>query len=333
MGNTYVIGTTKYANLEGIVRPDSGSNRAFLTKFKPDGQIAYMTILGPTPRYDEGGFADSDGWQVVVDPFDLPVVSFMTFETNTYKLLAGGLLPLPGSPEVLHIKKLDAAGQPMWDVIAPVLDTPGHFAPTLFYGVHMTTDNVGDVYVTYTACSPTSTTTVTSMLLAPAWDRASASCSDAATAAFQPVTLRVLQAFWPISIRMADSTWRRSVTVRDDDGAAASDTLIVTVSNVSPLVDSGSDRIVDLRNFVALPVSDFFDLFNEDVGTHSLLRLAGSFVDPGAFDTHTATIDWGDDTTESVPVTERSFGPNGLRPVSAVLFRHSTGMPVSAPIR
>ena len=45
-----------------------------------------------------------------------------------------------------------------------------------------------------------------------------------------------------------------TVTVRDDDGAAASDTLIVTVNNVSPLVDGGPDRIVNSADFVVLPV-------------------------------------------------------------------------------
>ena len=64
-----------------------------------------------------------------------------------------------------------------------------------------------------------------------------------------------------------------TVTVSDDDGASMSDTLLVTVSNVAPVVDAGTDQGVDEGDTVTL---------------------SGSFSDVGSADTHTATIDWGD---------------------------------------
>ncbi len=108
-----------------------------------------------------------------------------------------------------------------------------------------------------------------------------------------------------------DGIYAVSITVRDDDGAADTDILIVEVSNLSPLVDSGPDRTVSTADYVVFPVADFYDLFDEDFGFSRQLRQSGSFVDLGALDTHTATIDWGDGTTEAVPIAEQSFGSLG----------------------
>ena len=154
MGNTYVLGTSRSPNLGGVDSPDSGTNRAFLTKFKPDGQIdmTFNAVLGPTPKYDLSGFAESIGWQIVVGKDDLPLISFETFETDTLALDAGGLLPLPGPPRLIHVKKLDASGQPIFDTVAPVLDDkPGRSAPYGFLNVQMAADSEGSIYVTYTA--------------------------------------------------------------------------------------------------------------------------------------------------------------------------------------
>lgn len=155
LGNTYVIGTSKSAHLAGVDTPDTGTNRAFLTKFTPAGQLVYTTILGPTPKYDASGYAESNGRQVVVGPDDLPLVCFETFETNTHQSPGGELLALPGPPYVLHVKKLGEQGQPLFDTIMPVLDTPGVFDPIGFYYADMAADVLGDAYVTYTAIRPT----------------------------------------------------------------------------------------------------------------------------------------------------------------------------------
>ena len=58
-GNTYVIGTTASSTLAGRGLGDNGSSGAFLTKFKPDGQVDYAILLGPTPKLDASGYAYS----------------------------------------------------------------------------------------------------------------------------------------------------------------------------------------------------------------------------------------------------------------------------------
>jgi hypothetical protein len=81
-----------------------------------------------------------------------------------------------------------------------------------------------------------------------------------------------------------------TLTVTDDDGGVGSDTLIVTVSNVPPLVDAGPDQTAESC-------------------VHET-SLSGLFTDPGWLDTHTAVIDWGDGTTEPGLVTEENISPD-----------------------
>lgn len=69
-----------------------------------------------------------------------------------------------------------------------------------------------------------------------------------------------------------------TLTVTDDDGATSSDTLTVTVNNVAPVVDVGSDVTIDEG-----------DTFSG----------SGSFADPGR-DTWTATVDYGDSSGVSL---------------------------------
>jgi PKD repeat protein len=83
-----------------------------------------------------------------------------------------------------------------------------------------------------------------------------------------------------------------TVTVTDDDGAATSDTITITVLNVAPTVDAGVDRTVNEGELVSLDPA----LFN----------------DKGTLDTHTATIDWGDGSVMDIgTVSESPFGPPG----------------------
>jgi len=81
-----------------------------------------------------------------------------------------------------------------------------------------------------------------------------------------------------------------TITVTDDYGASASDTRIVTVNNVAPSVVAGVDQTVDEGAPVNLTSS--------------------TFNDPGALDTHIATIDWGDGTVEFGTVSEMSSEPS-----------------------
>ncbi|MHA2494029.1 MAG: PKD domain-containing protein, partial [Candidatus Hodarchaeales archaeon] len=75
-----------------------------------------------------------------------------------------------------------------------------------------------------------------------------------------------------------------TVTVTDDDGAATADTLMITVLNVAPFVEAGTDQTVNEGDLVSLDPA--------------------AFTDAGTGDTHTAVIDWGDGTVEIGVVTE-----------------------------
>jgi PKD repeat protein len=83
-----------------------------------------------------------------------------------------------------------------------------------------------------------------------------------------------------------------SMTVYDDDGDFATDTILVTVSNVAPTITSIIDITSTEGSIVVLPPAEFNDM--------------------GTLDTHTATINWGDGTlTDSCTVTETPYGPPG----------------------
>ncbi len=76
-----------------------------------------------------------------------------------------------------------------------------------------------------------------------------------------------------------DGVYVLTLTVTDDDGSSTSRTVTLTVNNVAPSVLAGTDQIVD----EGAPVN----------------LVPSVFIDPGADDTHTATIDWGDDIVEA----------------------------------
>lgn len=74
-----------------------------------------------------------------------------------------------------------------------------------------------------------------------------------------------------------------TLTVTDDDRLSSVDTTEVTVSNVAPNVEAGTDQKVEVFNSVSCK---------------------GKSSDPGWLDTHTAKWDWGDGTTSDGTVTE-----------------------------
>ncbi|MGD2070079.1 MAG: PKD domain-containing protein, partial [Gemmatimonadota bacterium] len=76
-----------------------------------------------------------------------------------------------------------------------------------------------------------------------------------------------------------DGTYRVELRVTDDSGEQDVDVAEVTVSNLAPALDAGPDQT----------------LVEGDAAT----LMAAVFTDPGAADTHTATVDWGDGTVAS----------------------------------
>ncbi len=75
-----------------------------------------------------------------------------------------------------------------------------------------------------------------------------------------------------------------TVIVNDDDGGQGSDSFSVTVANVAPQVNAGNDQTADEGDTVSLDPA--------------------TFIDSGADDTHTATIDWGDGVVEAGTVDQ-----------------------------
>jgi hypothetical protein len=84
-----------------------------------------------------------------------------------------------------------------------------------------------------------------------------------------------------------DAVQTVTVTVSDDDGGTGSATAVVTVSNAAPAVTvSGSSN----------------------ASANQPYSLSGTYSDAGALDTHTATINWGDGTVETMSVSGGVFG-------------------------
>jgi uncharacterized repeat protein (TIGR01451 family) len=75
-----------------------------------------------------------------------------------------------------------------------------------------------------------------------------------------------------------DDVYTVVVTVIDDDGGGDSDTFVITVENVAPVVTATTGMAVDEGQAFDLQVA--------------------TFSDPGSADTHTAQINWGDGTVE-----------------------------------
>lgn len=74
--------------------------------------------------------------------------------------------------------------------------------------------------------------------------------------------------------------------VTDDEGDQGTDTLVVMVQNIPPVVDAGPDIIS-----------------NEG----EPLTFTATYSDPGTLDTHRATVDWGDGNSEEYPISGGTF--------------------------
>jgi len=85
------------------------------------------------------------------------------------------------------------------------------------------------------------------------------------------------------------------LTITDNDGASGADTLAVTVANVAPIVEAGSDQTADEGDTVSF---------------------SGTFTDPGVLDTHTYLWDFGDGEISSELDTSHAYADNGVYTVT-----------------
>ena len=95
----------------------------------------------------------------------------------------------------------------------------------------------------------------------------------------------------PSHVYADNGSYTVRLTVRDDDDAVSSDTLVVTVANVAPVVDAGPNRIADEGQTVSF---------------------AGAYSDAGIVDTHSIEWDFGDGNTASGTLTpSHVYAENG----------------------
>ena len=113
----------------------------------------------------------------------------------------------------------------------------------------------------------------------------------------------------PTFAGLDDETLDLTLTATDEDGLTGADTTTVTTVNVAPALEEPS--------LTPRPV------------TGAPFELSVAFTDPGTLDTHTATIDWGDGTTDDATVTpsddggtvraEHTYGSGGDRTITVTV--------------
>jgi hypothetical protein len=82
-----------------------------------------------------------------------------------------------------------------------------------------------------------------------------------------------------------DGTYNVTLTVTDTAGSTATDTSVVTVNNLPPVLTPPP---------------------NQTTYEGNLVTFSANFTDPGVLDTHSASINWGDGTTTSGTVSEQN---------------------------
>ncbi|PSB21152.1 hypothetical protein C7B65_04220 [Phormidesmis priestleyi ULC007] len=79
-----------------------------------------------------------------------------------------------------------------------------------------------------------------------------------------------------------------TVTVTDQDGDSGTIQSAIAVANVAPTIT----RLA---------------LDSTNINENDTVTLTGTFTDPGLQDTHTAIVNWGDDTTSSLPINQNQL--------------------------
>jgi hypothetical protein len=114
-----------------------------------------------------------------------------------------------------------------------------------------------------------------------------------------------------------DGVYTVTLTITDDLGAVGADSLLVTVSNVAPVI---------------APLAD------QEITVGDALTLTATFTDPGLLDTHTAVIVWGDGLSETLDLAggvysfeiTHSYAMTGTYPVTVTLSDDDGGVDVAS---
>ncbi len=110
----------------------------------------------------------------------------------------------------------------------------------------------------------------------------------------------------PTHIYTDNGAYTVTLTVTDDEGAATSDTLTVTVGNLPPAAEAGPDQTVNEGTLVAF---------------------SGSATDPGVNDTFTYSWDFGDGGTASdTPTPTHTYADNGIYTVTLTVTDDDGGV-------
>jgi hypothetical protein len=165
-GNTYVVGTTGSKDFAGLSIPGAstgfapfsgsliGFGQAFLSEYRPDGTLLSTSLLGPSAKFDESGYAESSGDAVAVDGIDGSV--YVVFDSKAGDTVPPDpndprttIEPLP-APDILHIAKFSSDGTPVFDVATSQFTdaTLGTFRGVYaIANVHIALDGTGAAYV------------------------------------------------------------------------------------------------------------------------------------------------------------------------------------------
>ncbi|WP_460715036.1 RHS repeat-associated core domain-containing protein [Nocardioides dilutus] len=101
-----------------------------------------------------------------------------------------------------------------------------------------------------------------------------------------PVVLTARTGKRPSFVATDDGTYVFELEVTDGLGGTATDEVTVTVANVAPAMTAEPG----------------------DAYAGGVTQVTGTFTDPGWVDTHSVTLDWGDGTTQEVPVSVQGSG-------------------------
>ena len=175
---------------------------------------------------------------------------------------------------------------------APVAVAVNNVAPTVAAGPDGTVDEGG-------------TFTSSGSFTDPGADQWTATVDYGDGSGVQALVLNSEMGFGLSHMYTENGSYTVTVTISDDEGAAGSDTAIVTVNNVAPTANAGADQAVD---------------------EGAAVSFAGSFTDPGT-DSHTIQWDFGDGSSDSGSLTpSHSYADNGVYTVTLTVADDDGGV-------